>query len=138
MNNNKQKIRNKSDQSNDDYNCITAVEQVYPEDIFNNAQHITQLSTASHDMPFDPQRAAANDAYNGADIYALNSVRMAKHDRSLERRSAKSKLTDRRSNTRLSATGEAQPDRRADNRAANVASIRLSIAASEEEQHSVS
>jgi len=138
MNNNKQNSHGESDQSYDDYNCISAVEQVYPVEIIDSAQQPGQLCTASHDVPFDPQRAAANDAYHDADIYALNSARMARHDRSLERRSSKSKLNDRRSNTRLSADGGEQPDRRADNRAANVASIRPSTAANSEEHSSAS
>jgi len=124
MNNNQQEKCN--DASNNDYNSINAVEQVYPAEIIDSAGYVNNLSDTSHEAPFDTQQVAANDALAYADIYSLNSARMAKHDRSSERRSSKSKLTDRRSSARLCANGEVQQDRRADNRAANVESIRLS------------
>lgn len=124
MNNNKQTKCN--DASNDEYNSISAVEQVYPAEIIDSAECVNNLSSLSHEVPFDPQKAAANDAFAYADAYSLNSARMAKHNRSSERRSSKSKLTDRRSSARLCANAEVQQDRRADNRAANLESIRAS------------
>ncbi len=125
MNNKKTSCSNAS-LSKDEFNSVTAVEQVYPAEIIDHAEHINDLSINSHDAPLDTQQVAANDALAYANIYSLNSARMTQHNRSLERRSSKSKLTDRRSEARQTADGHVQKDRRADNRAANVESIRLS------------
>jgi len=126
MNNKKQHSSSNTAVSNEDYNSLVAVEHVYPADIIDITDTVNSLSLLSDEVSFDPQQAAANDAHAYADVYSLNGARMAKHDRSLERRSNKSQLTDRRSSARLSADGELQVDRRADNRAANIESIRSS------------
>ncbi len=124
MNNNNKIICSNTGQSDDDYNSIAAVEAVYPAEIIDNAEHVNSLAMQSHETSFNPQQDAANDSQAVAGIYSLNSARMAKHNRSLERRANKSQLTDRRSTARLNADGQLQQDRRADNRIANVESIR--------------
>lgn len=126
MTNNKQSTSSSANPSNNDHNSIMAIEHVYPAESIDSAECINNLSTQSHEAPFNPQQVAANDTFSSADIYSLESARMAKHNRALERRSSKSQLTDRRSPARLHAHGEIQKDRRADNRAANIESIRLS------------
>jgi len=126
MSNSEQNALRNDTPDNDDYNSITAVEQVYPAEIIDTVMSVNNLSDLSPDVPFDPQHPAANDAFAYADIYSLSGARMAKHNRCLERRANKSQLTDRRSSVRLSADGEIQEDRRAGNRAANIQSIRLS------------
>jgi len=124
MNNKSQGTISNTALSNEDYNSLSAVEQVYPAEIIDCTESINNVSELSAEAFFDPQQEAANDAFAYADIYSLNSARMAKHDRASERRASKSQLTDRRSAARLNAQGELQADRRADNRAANIESIR--------------
>ncbi|ASJ70169.1 PEP/pyruvate-binding domain-containing protein [Granulosicoccus antarcticus] len=53
------------------------------------------------------------------DIYQLTSHRLFKYQQRIERRAMKDSLGDRRAQPRLTASGEAEPDRRAANRAAN-------------------
>lgn len=135
MDNNKQVRCNEA--SNDEYDSISTVEQIYPVEMIDNAECVNSVSSLLQELPFDPQQLAANDAFAYADVYSLNSARMAKHNRSSERRSSKSKLTDRRSSARLCANGEVQQDRRADNRAANVESIRASNSDNSEEPRNI-
>ena len=126
MNNKRQDTNSNTNNNQNAYDNIEAVEQVYPADNIDTVELINGLSALPNDTTFDPQQSAANDAVAYADIYSLDSARMARHERSLERRAHKSQLTDRRSSARLGADGEIQEDRRADNRAANVESIRRS------------
>jgi len=130
------KKNNTAELNDDEYNCLVAVEQVYPADIIDSTEIVNNLSSSVDDIVevfFDPQLAAANDAFAYGDIYSLNSARRAKHNQSLERRSSKSRLTDRRSAARLCANGGLQQDRRAENRAANIASIKKAGAGTADE-----
>ena len=111
----------------EEFNSVEAVESVYPADTIDviECMDINQAFTGIEQ--FSSSQKAANDDSTYPDIYSLNSARRAKHDRSLERRASKSQLTDRRSATRLTASGEPQLDRRAENRTANIQAIRQSF-----------
>jgi len=126
MNNNIQTERKNPDFISEEYNSLSAVEQVYPADIIDSAECANNLSALSQQAPFDHNQEAANDAIAYADIYSLKGTRLAKHNRSFERRSSKSQLTDRRATQRLNANGDIQQDRRAENRQVNIESIRQS------------
>jgi len=146
MKNNQLRADSETNSSKQEFNSLSAVEQVYPADIIDSAVCVNDMSSLLQEMPFDTQRESANEAFvdadrdadeNGnADIYSLNSARLAKHNRSAERRSGKSRLTDRRSAVRLNADGEIQPDRRAENRAANIESVRLSATSKSDQANS--
>jgi len=58
-----------------------------------------------------------------SNVYQLSDRKLFRFHRGQERRALKENLGDRRVEPRVSASGETQPDRRAANRAANLASI---------------
>jgi len=55
---------------------------------------------------------------NEADIYKLPAKKLTRNKQKIERREFKNRLGDRRSEVRLTADGEPQPDRRRANRIA--------------------
>lgn len=102
------------------FNSLEAVESVY------SAESIEVVdSVNAQAVVFDTSSGAeaANETFTEAEIYSLDCARMAKHDRALERRCSKSRLTDRRHNARVTADGDIQQDRRAANRAANITAM---------------
>lgn len=111
-----------------EFNSQEAIESVYSADTIDIVDCSNAVAIV---VDTDTSAVAANENFTEADIYSLDCARMAKHDRALERRSSKSQLTDRRMSARVNADGEAQPDRRAANRAANINAIRQTEEASE-------
>lgn len=104
-----------------EFNSLEAVECVYSAE---SIEIVDSVNAQAVIFDTGSGAAAANETFTEAEIYSLDCARMAKHDRALERRSSKSRLTDRRQNARLTADGEVQPDRRAANRAANINALR--------------
>lgn len=105
------------------FNNVESVESVYPADAIDIIDTVsTQLTTADNAAP---EQRAANDQHAQGYIYSLSDARKLKQSKALERRAFKSRLTDRRSDTRMNASGEPQLDRREANRLANIEAIRL-------------
>ncbi len=110
-----------------EFNSLEAVESVYGAEALEivdcvSAQTVTFDTESGADAAND--NFTENNTFTGAEVYSLDCARMAKHDRAQERRSSKSRLTDRRQSARLTANGDIQQDRRAANRAANINAIR--------------
>lgn len=105
------------------FNNIESVESVYPVDTIDIIDCVSKQLVNNNKT--EQNHVAANDEYKQAHIYSLNNARMAKKSKSIDRRACKSRLTDRRSSTRVTACGEVQQDRREANRLANVDAIRL-------------
>jgi len=118
-------MSNNTHDGNDDFNSITAVENVYPAEVFDLLESMKYEPYSLNEIGFDAQQQAANDAQSNADVFSMSSARRAKHDQAIERRAHKSQLTDRRASLRLDENGEPQPDRRAENRKANIEAIRI-------------
>jgi len=115
------KSQSEYQESESEFNSLAAVESVYSVDSIDIVDSVN-----AHAVIFDAGAgaAAANETFTEAEVYSLDCARMAKHDRALERRSSKCRLTDRRQSARLTADGDIQPDRRAANRAANIMALR--------------
>lgn len=110
----------------DQFNNIESVESIYPADSIDIIDTISSALVSSDTDAAEPNQSAANDQLASGHIYSLSNARLVKLSRSQERRAFKSRLTDRRSDVRMEANGEPQPDRRAANRLANVEAIRSS------------
>jgi len=112
------------DQDND-FNNIEAVESVYPPEMIDLLDDLLCQSAANDPYFDDGTEPATNDVQEvESEVYCLDSVRLSKYRRTHERRASKERLADRRSSIRMDANGEMQPDRRAQNRAANLATMR--------------
>lgn len=74
----------------------------------------------SHVVTDDDQVLPVANQAAPVNVYQLTSRKMFKYQESIERRQLKNSLSDRRSEPRLLASGEMQPDRRAANRAAYI------------------
>ncbi len=120
-----QRNDNKVDQIQNEYNNLASVESVYTEQEIEIIDCTYAKEILLPSPTTLPLMEAANDdcAFGDAEIYSLDNARRAKHERSIERRASKGKLTDRRSAARVDANGETQLDRRAANRAANIQAI---------------
>jgi len=112
----------------DDFNNIESVENIYPAESINIINCITEQTILNTEKAGDPAQSAANDEYTQGQIYSLDNARLTRQSKSIDRRACKSRLTDRRSGSRVSANGEIQQDRREANRIANVNAIRLAHA----------
>lgn len=76
-------------------------------------------STESQTAPEAAILSAAGEA-SGRNVYHLSDRKLFRFQKGIERRAMKERLGDRRSETRVMATGEVEVDRRAANRAANL------------------
>lgn len=118
------KSRGNAEQANNEFNNVESVESVYSSDIIDIiADNSAQLLGSEQEL-LGIGRNAANDAVIPGDIYSMDNARLSKHSKALERRAYKSRLTDRRADTRLTASGEIQQDRREANQIANIDAIR--------------
>lgn len=117
---NSKKVFVNGEAANNNFNSVEAVESIYTDESIDIIDVVDLEQAAATNTP------AANECVNIAEagIYSLNSARRAKIERSLERRAHKAQLTDRRQSIRLDANGEQQQDRRAENRLANIESLR--------------
>ena len=122
MKNNNQAI---DTDTQNDFNNIESVESVYPADAIDIIDNTNSQVISNYSENPSSEKNAANDEQVSGEIYSLDNARLAKQSKSIERRACKSRLTDRRSAARLTASGEVQQDRRKANRIANVESIRL-------------
>lgn len=107
--------------SENKFNSVEAVESVY------TADDIELLESESAQVAAnDPVYGETSDSVQYAEpsIYCLDSIRLKKQHRQQERRASKDKLSDRRAECRVDASGEVQRDRRAANRLANLSAIR--------------
>lgn len=130
MTNNNQ-TQNDTDQSaaSDEFNNIKSVESIYPAESIEIIDCVsTSIIRAAYDLP-KSDATVANDEYSAGEIYSLDNARLSKQSKSQERRANKSRLTDRRANARITASGDVQEDRRAINNIANMDAIRLAHAA---------
>lgn len=122
MKNNKQLNNQNID---NEFNNVESVETIYPAESIDIIDNVSTQIISSTQTTMEPNRVAANDLYAPGHIFSLDNARLAKKSKSTERRALKSRLTDRRSDVRISANGEPQEDRRDANRIANVEAIRL-------------
>lgn len=115
-----------NDQNIDDkFNNVESAESIYPADAIDIIDTLSKQLINDKHATAEPEQTVANDQHSQAHIYSLDNARMQKKTKSQERRSLKSRLTDRRSDARVTASGEPQYDRREANRIANIGAIRL-------------
>jgi len=115
-----------NDQNSDNsFNNIESVESIYPADAIDIIDTVSTQLINDKNAATEPNQTAANDQHSQGNIYSFDNARMLKKSKSQERRSLKSRLTDRRSDARVTASGEPQYDRREANRIANIDAIRL-------------
>lgn len=117
------KSQGNAEQANNDFNNVEAVESVYSSEVIDIISDSSAQLLNSEQELIGFGRSAANDAVIPGGIYSLDSAR---HSKALERRAYKSRLTDRRTDSRVTSSGEIQQDRREANRIANIDAIRPS------------
>jgi len=121
----KSNIQRNNQNIDDNFNNVESVESIYPAEAIDIIDTVSSQLINDKHANAEPEQTAANDQHSQGHIYSLDNARMLKKSKSQERRSLKSRLTDRRSDTRVTANGEPQYDRREANRIANIDAIRL-------------
>lgn len=108
-----------------DLDNIESIESIYSADTIEIIDSVsTQIISSDNNTPKSDQ-TAANEECTPGHIYSLDNARLIKKSKTVERREYKSRLTDRRSTARMTASVEAQTDRRDVNKIANIDAIRL-------------